>query len=89
MSARVLQSGTARLSWTAASAVTTNVTFPVPFPTIPRVTTNLASGNGEVARWSTRAYSITTTGFVAYMAAPAATNSTGTNVPLQWIATTL
>ncbi|MFW3473668.1 H-type lectin domain-containing protein [Streptomyces microflavus] len=87
--ARAFQSGTALLSWTAASAATTTVTFPVAFPSVPRVTTNIASGGGEVARWASRAYNVTTTGFTAYMAAPTAANTTGTNVPLTWIATTL
>ncbi|MFI9012575.1 H-type lectin domain-containing protein [Streptomyces griseus] len=86
---RATQTGTALLSWTSASFATTTVTFPVAFPVAPRVFTNIASGGGEVARWSSRAYSITTTGFTAYMAAPAATNSTGVNVPLQWEATIL
>ncbi|MCX4676689.1 H-type lectin domain-containing protein [Streptomyces sp. NBC_01433] len=86
---RSIQSGTALMSWTAASAVTAPVTFPAPFATVPRVTTNIQSGAAEVARWVSRASAVTATGFTAYMSAPAATNTTGTNIPLQWIATTL
>ncbi|MFD3980750.1 H-type lectin domain-containing protein [Streptomyces griseus] len=87
---RSIQTGTASLSWSAASVATGAVSFPVPFPTAPRVFVNLASGDGAVARWSCRAYSIGAVGFTAYVSAPAsASTSTGSNIPIQWFATTL
>uniref|UniRef100_UPI002F915349 H-type lectin domain-containing protein n=1 Tax=Streptomyces sp. NBC_01177 TaxID=2903761 RepID=UPI002F915349 len=87
---RAIQTGTALLSWSAASVATMTVTFPTAFPVAPKVFPNLATGDGAVARWSCRAYQITATSFLAYVSAPAATSTTtGTNIPVQWLATTL
>ncbi|MEV8349068.1 H-type lectin domain-containing protein [Streptomyces niveus] len=87
---QAIQTGTVLLSWSAASVATQTVTFPTPFPVVPRVFPNLSSGDGAVARWSHRAYQITTTSFLAYVAAPVGTTTTtGTNIPFQWLATTL
>lgn len=83
---RALQSGTLNMSWTAQSAPTQAVTFPVEFGAIPRVMVNINSGDGAVARWGSRAISISTTGFTAFLFAPTATNSTASNIPVQWIA---
>ncbi|MER5675761.1 H-type lectin domain-containing protein [Streptomyces sp. NPDC002238] len=87
---RTIQTGTALLSWSAASVATVAVTFPTPFPTTPKVFPNLASGDGAVARWACRAYSIGPNGFTAYVSAPVSTaTTTGANIPVQWLATTL
>ncbi|WP_097934511.1 MULTISPECIES: H-type lectin domain-containing protein [unclassified Streptomyces] len=87
---QAIQTGTALLSWTAASVATAAVTFPAPFPVAPRVFVNLATGDGAVPRWSARAYSIGPNGFTAYISAPAsASTTTGVNLPVQWFATIL
>ncbi|WP_432147965.1 hypothetical protein [Streptomyces sp. bgisy029] len=83
------QTGTALLSWTNQSFATTTVTFPRAFPVAPRVFTNISANGTEVARWVSRAYNITTSSFTCYIAAPAVTNTTGTNMPVQWEATIL
>ncbi|MEV6074908.1 H-type lectin domain-containing protein [Streptomyces sp. NPDC052069] len=81
------QQGSASLSWTNANSATLNVTFPFAFSATPNVFTNINSGNGAVARWASRAYNISTTGFTIFLTAPdPAILSSGTNIPVQWFA---
>ncbi|MFH9215482.1 hypothetical protein [Streptomyces globisporus] len=87
---QAIQTGTALMSWSGVSVATMTVTFPVPFPTTPRVFVNLASGDGAVARWSARGYQKSPTSFLAYLSAPAsASTTTGANIPVDWFATIL
>lgn len=80
------QTGTLNMSWSAANTASATVTFPVPFAAAPRVFVNINSGDGAVARWSSRAYTITTTNFIALLSAPTAATTTGANIPVQWFA---
>ncbi|MGW0312005.1 H-type lectin domain-containing protein [Streptomyces flavidovirens] len=85
--ARAEQSGTLNMSWTTVSSIQQAVTFPVAFSTAPRVMTNIHSSDGAVARWGSRAISITTTGFTVFLFAPVSTaTSSGASIPVQWIA---
>ncbi|WP_354596064.1 H-type lectin domain-containing protein [Streptomyces sp. JL1001] len=81
------QQGTANLSWSNANQATLNVNFPFAFSATPNVFTNINSGNGAVARWSSRAYNINTTSFTVFLTAPdAAILTSGSTIPVQWFA---
>ncbi|MER5675760.1 H-type lectin domain-containing protein [Streptomyces sp. NPDC002238] len=82
------QQGTVSMSWANANTASVTVTFPFAFAAQPNVFVNLNSGNGAVARWSCRAYQITATSFIAFLyAADPAALTTGTAIPVQWLAT--
>ncbi|MFW3473669.1 H-type lectin domain-containing protein [Streptomyces microflavus] len=81
------QQGSVNMSWSNANSATVNVTFPFAFSAAPNVFTNIASGNGAVARWSSRAFNVTATGFTVLLyAAEAATLTSGSAIPVQWFA---
>nr|WSS66725.1 H-type lectin domain-containing protein [Streptomyces sp. NBC_01177] len=81
------QQGSVNLSWTNANTASVTVTFPFAFASTPNVFVNINSGNGAVARWSCRAYQITATNFVAFLyAADAASLTSGSAIPVQWLA---
>jgi hypothetical protein len=68
-------------------ALSFSVSFGITFPGVPTVTTNIADGGATTARWSSKAYNITTTGCSVVCAAPTTGAVNWTNVPVQWIAT--
>lgn len=75
-------------SWSVLDAVTISVTFTHAFTIAPQVETNISSGAAAVARWGSRATSITTTGFTFFLfAAVGGSTTSGTNIPLSWVAT--
>lgn len=82
---RNIDTGTVLMSFTAVTSATAAVTFDAPFPAAPMVATNIDSGAGATAQWSSRAISITTTGFTMFVFAAAA--GTWSNVPVSWSAT--
>lgn len=84
--APVMQSGSVSMSWTSSSNPTQAVTFPVAFASAPRVFVNINSSAAAVPRWVSRAVSITTAGFTIYLAAPDTTVTTGSGIPVQWLA---
>ncbi|MEV7112329.1 hypothetical protein [Streptomyces anulatus] len=87
---QAIQTGTLLMSWSNASSATAPVVFQTPFPVAPRVFVNIATGDAAVPRWAARAYVIGPNGFTAYLAAPVTgSNTSGTNVPVQWFATIL
>jgi hypothetical protein len=81
------RTGTQNMSFTTLSQSTANVSFGFTFPTAPRVTTNIDSAAGETARWCSRAYSITTTGFIMFVFQAQATTNTWSSIPVSWVAT--
>lgn len=84
----IIQAGQLSISFTGLNSYTQAVTFPTPFTTVPRVAMNLATGAGATARWSTRAISVTTTGFTlfAYYNTDTTTLFTWSGQPVDWIA---
>lgn len=83
-----LQSRTESVSFVALSSTTIAIAFDTAFPVgvVPAVMTNIASSAGVTARWDSRAYNISNTGFTLFLykgdaADPA---QTWTNIPVQW-----
>lgn len=81
-----VQAGQLNVSFTSLDSYTTTITFPTAFPAAPAVMTNIASSAGPVARWCSRAYSISSTGFTLMVFHPAAASQTWSSVPVQWTA---
>lgn len=81
--------GTVSISFTAQNTTTATVSFGSTFSSPPAVMTNIDSGAGPTARWTSRAINITTTGFTvfAYYAADNTTTATWSNIPISWVAT--
>jgi hypothetical protein len=82
------QSGSVNVSFVALSSSTVAVLYDVAFPVgvVPTVTTNINSGAGVTARWDSRAFNVSNTGFTLFVyktdgADPA---QTWANVPVQW-----
>lgn len=66
------------------------VTFPITFPNSvpPVVVTNIEDSGGQTARWISRAYGVTTTGFNLWLLSPTSTNTTAAATPkVTWSAT--
>jgi len=80
------QSGQETISFSNLALYTTTVTFPIVFASTPRVFTNINSQSGSTARWGSRAYGITTSGFTlfVYAGGDGSINSTWSGVPVQW-----
>lgn len=76
----VLQAGQIIMSVSAATSATANVTFIRPFTRTPAVATNINDGSAGVSGWSSRAFNITTTGFIAFIYGSVSTF----NTPVQW-----
>ncbi|MEU0990575.1 H-type lectin domain-containing protein [Streptomyces sp. NPDC005953] len=79
------ESGTAYFNFTGVRAHTMAITFGTPFPTAPRVYTNINSGHAAAEMWSSRAHSVTATGFQLYVYNPSGTWS-WSNMPIYWSA---
>ena len=79
--------GTVLFTFVAQGSFTIVVNFGFTFPTAPTVMTNLDTGSGVAARWISRAISITTTGFTAFVHSADATTDTWTDIPMSWVAT--
>ena len=62
------ETGVANLAFASAASFTQAVTFDRSFTTAPTVVTSIASGSGEVSRWISRAFSVSTTGFTLWVA---------------------
>lgn len=78
--------GSELVSFTTLTQSTVAVTFDRPFDSIPAVTTNINSGSGSTANWSSRAFGISTTGFTLFVYGSGAT-STWASIEVQWVAT--
>jgi len=78
------QAGKVQVSASAVSSVSTNVTFPEQFASIPAVFTNINSGSGSIAQWATRAITITSSGFTMFSFSTS--NATFSNIDHQWVA---
>lgn len=79
--------GSTNISFTTETLWTQTISFGQTFPSPPRVMTNIASPSGTTARWSSRSYNVTTTGFTLFLYSglgdPAQTWS---SVPVTWVA---
>ncbi|GIE28999.1 hypothetical protein Ait01nite_020440 [Actinoplanes italicus] len=76
-------SGTATVTFAAATNFTLGVNFPKPFAAAPRVFTNIASTT-PAAGWSSRAVAVTATGFNLHLTGTA--SAAWSAVPVQWLA---
>jgi len=76
-------SGTATVTFAAATSSTLAVTFPKAFPVAPRVFVNIAS-TAPAAGWTARATSPSTAGFTLHLSGTASAAWTG--VPVHWLA---
>jgi hypothetical protein len=81
------RTGSVNVSFTSLSSTTALVSFGFTFPSPPNVTTNIASAAGETARWGSRAFNVTTTGYTLFVFQNQATTSTWTGIPVSWTAT--
>lgn len=80
------ESGIQSFSFTGTSA-TANITFAKPFRQTPRVTTNIHSGAGVTAQWSSRFISGSPTGGQIFIyAAPGAVATTWSGQGVFWVA---
>lgn len=82
------QSGTFNVSFSSLDTYTgSTVTFPTAFSSTPRVVLNINSVAGGTARWTARATSATTTGFVPFFQSSASgATATWSSVQIDWIA---
>lgn len=78
--------GTVNVSFTSLGSYTQSITFGTPFSTVPVVMTNIASAAGPTARWGSRAYNVTATGFTLFLFSGDATNATWPSQPIEWLA---
>jgi len=78
--------GTVLVSFTGTTN-STATTFGGTFPTAPVVTTNIDVATNATLRWSTRAISVSTTGFTVYSFACDNVSNTWSNVAVSWVAT--
>lgn len=79
--------GSVNVSFTSLTSFTQTVTFPTPFASVPSVHTNIASGAGVAAHWSSRAINVTPTQFTFFFFSEIeGTAQTWSNIPAQWIA---
>ncbi|MGW1980281.1 H-type lectin domain-containing protein [Streptomyces sp. NPDC001889] len=79
------ESGTTYVSFTTGRQHTVTVTFGTPFATAPKVFTNIDSGHAAAELWSSRAHTVTTTGFRLYVYNPSGSWS-WSNMPISWSA---
>ncbi|MFJ2909351.1 H-type lectin domain-containing protein [Streptomyces sp. NPDC087228] len=88
LAAKDYQSGTVLVSFTNATSHTRTVAFPVPFPVTPTVTVGVQSGASATARWASRAYEVTPTGFTMFCFVTDAANApvSWSSVPVAWTA---
>lgn len=80
------ETGVVSISFVAATGTTVAVTFARPFAVAPRVFTNINTGPASTNNYSSRAISITTTGFTMYVFNPAGLATTWAGVPVGWTA---
>ena len=80
---RQIQTGGTSISFTAQTANSTTITFPVAFAVAPNVATNITSGVAATSGWNCRAISVTPTGFVFFSFGSSATWA---SVGVSWIA---
>jgi hypothetical protein len=81
------RTGTQNMSFSGLSSSTVSVNYGFTFPAAPKVVTNIDSAAGETARWCSRAYNITTTGFTMFVFQAQATTNTWSSIPVSWVAT--
>lgn len=82
-----IDSGTFSTSFAALTSFTVAVPFNHTFSSIPAVSTNINSGSGTTSHWSSRAFSVTTTGFTLFVYSDTgAAAQTWASVPVQWMA---
>lgn len=85
---RGVQTGTESITFPTDGSFTKVITFGTPFINTPIVTTNIASGSGNTARWTSRAITVSTTGFTLFLQnGDAGQTDAWTGIPVQWIAT--
>lgn len=63
---QTIQTGNVSVTFSNKNSHSQVVTFPTAFSSVPKVFTNLNSAAGETARWGTRAFNISTTGFTLF-----------------------
>jgi len=78
--------GSQNVTFTNQNAASLSVTFGFTFPAAPVVSSNIQHGGTESARWTSKAYNVTTTGCDIVVSAPTATNSSWVAIPVTWIA---
>ncbi len=88
MAAVDYQSGVVSVSFTSQTSWTESVVFPEAYTAAPVVNTEIASGAGATARWGSRAYNITPTGFTLFLFIMDTANSAATwsDIPVSWTA---
>ncbi|MFD8611085.1 hypothetical protein [Streptomyces sp. NPDC059631] len=82
-----LQKGTALVSFTNQTSWTQQIAFPEAYPSTPSgVTTQILSGAGPTARWDSRAFTVTPTGFTLFCFVTDAANTpvTWSSIPVYW-----
>lgn len=86
---RAVQSGTVSVSFTSQLNHTVAVAFPIAFPSVPMVSTNINSAAGETGQWYSRAFGISTTGFTLQLNRTDLDvgAQTWSSIPVQWSAT--
>lgn len=80
------QSGEESITFSSVVLFTKTVTFPITFATTPRVFTNINSTLGPTARWGSRAYGVTASGFTLFVFAggDGLTVGSWSGIPVQW-----
>lgn len=88
LNAKDYQAGLHTVSFTTLTSTTIPITFPEPFPVVPIVNCEIASGAGTTGRFEARPISASTTGFTLFilLTDSAQTAQTWSNVPVMWMA---
>ena len=83
-----IQRGVENVTFASAASHTRTITFPEPFSAPPIVHTNIAAAPGTIARWNSRAITVTATDFVLFVfkGDNADANVAWTDIPVHWIA---
>ncbi|MFF2405721.1 hypothetical protein [Streptomyces sp. NPDC058092] len=88
LAAKDYQAGVVNISFTNLTSYTQNFTFAEPFPVVPIMNCEIASGAGTTGRFEVRPISVTATGWTlfALLTDAAEGPDTWANIPVHWVA---
>ncbi|MFJ3597892.1 hypothetical protein ACIPRU_15415 [Streptomyces sp. NPDC090126] len=88
LNAKDYQADVVLVSFTSQTSHTQAVVFPEPFPVVPIMNAEIASGSGVTGRFEARPINVTTTGFTLFvlLTDTAEGADTWSNQPVHWTA---
>lgn len=84
---RPVQVGVELVGFASTNSHTVVINFPVAFPGVPHVMTNIRSGDGTASRWISRAINTSTTQFTLFLHSADGAADAWAGIPVDWVAT--